>query len=193
MERLFGTLFALSLVGGTATASAEPSSHVLKRVVQGQRPQSSPKVAGLEKLFDTADKDEIAYRAFLDRADADRDARVDVGEFEHAVQERVLARVAFRFKRLDRDGDGKVTHAEVPQMDRARFARFDADGDGAFTVGELTGALRVQVTRSCVRLIARLDFDRDGALSAADLERGGDKRLAKLELAALLKSGKAEK
>lgn len=187
MERLVGTFFALSLLGGTATATAEPTPHLLKRVVGGEH-ATPPRVAKLENLFDdSADVNEAAYRSFLERADQNQDARVDGSEFERAVQARVQARIEFRFKRLDRDRDGKVTHLEVPRMDSARFARFDANQDGAFTMSELASALRVQVTRRCERLLARLDFDRDGVLTAADLEYGGDKRLASLELASLLK------
>jgi arylsulfatase A-like enzyme len=39
------------------------------------------------------------------------------------------------FRRLDRDGDGRVTPAELP--DPRRFARFDRNGDGVITAAEV--------------------------------------------------------
>ncbi|MCB1090747.1 MAG: EF-hand domain-containing protein, partial [Verrucomicrobiae bacterium] len=42
------------------------------------------------------------------------------------------------FHRADKDGDGKVTPAELPQ--RALFRRFDGNGDGVITLDETRAA-----------------------------------------------------
>jgi hypothetical protein len=178
VERVVGTLFALSLLGSAGGASAEP-----------RKGSADGRSKGAERApLRGAERDEAAYRTFLQVADVDKDERVSATELEHAVQVRVLARVELRFKRLDRDGDGKVTHAEVPRMDAARFARFDSNADGSFTRAELAGAMTVQTTRHCQRLLGRLDFDGDGALSVADLDSGSEQRVARLDLAALFRA-----
>jgi Ca2+-binding EF-hand superfamily protein len=172
-------LFALSLLSSAAGAAAEPK----KGSADGRS-----KGAAERATLRGAERDEAAYRAFLDVADADKDERVSATELEEAVRVRVLARVELRFKRLDRNGDGKVGRAEVPRMDGARFARFDSNADGSFTRAELAGAMTVQTTRHCQRLLGRLDFDGDGALSVADLDSGSEQRVARLDLATLFRA-----
>jgi Ca2+-binding EF-hand superfamily protein len=177
-------LFALSLLSSAAGAAAEPR----KGSADGRS-----KGAAERAPAGNAERDEAAYRVFLQVADADKDERVSATELEQAVQVRVLARVEVRFKRLDRDGNGKVTHAEVPRMDSARFARFDSNADGSFTRAELAGAMTVQTPQHCQRLLGRLDFDGDGALSVADLDVGGDQRVARLDLATLFRADASSK
>jgi hypothetical protein len=64
-------------------------------------------------------------------------------------------------------------------MDAARFARFDRNGDGGFTLSELALVMSHKATERCRVVLARLDADRDGALSAAD--RGQEFRVVRLE------------
>jgi acetyl esterase/lipase len=47
---------------------------------------------------------------------------------------------AERFRRLDRNNDGKVTRDEMPEDARANFDRADTDKDGALSLAELTAA-----------------------------------------------------
>jgi hypothetical protein len=111
------------------------------------------------------------YTRLLLAADADRDARVSASELENFVVGAVQRQVGVRFRRLDRNGDGKVAPKEVPTMAPERFRRFDANGDGSFTAPELAKVLLEQASARCGSVLARLDHDGDGTLSAADVER----------------------
>lgn len=163
MERVIGTLVALSVMGGGVRASAEP------------KPQTST---------------QSAYRAFLEAADVNRDAVVSPVELERLVQRHVSAQVELRFRRLDRNRDGRVTRLEVPKMAAARFARFDVNGDGGFTLAEPAAVMRQQASRSCRRLLSKLDADGDGALSLADLANATDERLTQLELKPVIEAAR---
>lgn len=105
----------------------------------------------------------------LRAADRDQDDRVSLAELKHFVEREVSRQVGERVRRLDRNGDGRVTASEVPTMDGARFARFDRNGDGAFTVRELSYVMRTQALARCGGILASLDVDRDGALTQNDV------------------------
>lgn len=179
LERVVGTLFALSIMGSAVCASAEPTA----RVKPSQLGSSTSNDINDAERVDRADR---AYRTFLAVADADADSQVTGAELKRLVEEHVVARVRARFARLDRNQDGKVTAQEVPSMDRARFARFDLNRDAAFTASELADVVRSQATRRCERILARLDSNSDGTLSLADLDH--DTQGAKVAFAAFLKS-----
>lgn len=164
MERVAGTLIALSLVCFGARASADP----LPARAKAQLPAKG-------------EDDDSALRALLTSADRDGDARVTLSELATLAKAEVLKQVAARFARLDRNHDGRVTHDEVPQMDQERFARFDRDRDGSFTLVELSDVLCAQATHRCQLLLARLDADQDGMLSELDLGPNPKTRVSKLE------------
>lgn len=105
----------------------------------------------------------------LKAADRDQDDRVSLAELKAFVEREVSRQVEKRVRKLDRNGDGRVTASEVPKMDAARFARFDRDGDGAFTASELSYVMRTQALARCEGILASLDIDRDGALTRNDV------------------------
>lgn len=190
VERIVGTLFALTLVGNPCEAWAEPRPLPQGRLVRDAQAQavgetraktesSSAVLTGLDEPLIGL---ELASPAFLALADADRDGRVSQAEFQGLVRRQVLLQVRARFERLDRNKDGWVTRPEVPSMDRARFTRFDRNGDEAFTVAELASVLGDQVVRRCDSLLIRYDADGDGALSAADAAQRTRQRVSKLEV-----------
>jgi hypothetical protein len=119
----------------------------------------------------SAKEEAATYNRLLLAADADRDAHVSGSELERFVSREVMRQVKSRFRRLDRNGDGKVALREVPTMAPERFRRFDANGDGTFTTAELADVLLEQATARCQVALARLDHDGDGTLSIADVER----------------------
>lgn len=140
-------MFALTVMATSVSASAEPHAPRVK-------PRASAAV----------------NRALLKAADSDRDDHVSVVELEALVQRHVQQQVQQRFSRLDRDRDGRVTKSEVPTMSAARFTRFDLDSDESFTVGELAQVMEVTAQRRCQTVVAQLDLDKDGALTARDLD-----------------------
>lgn len=77
--------------------------------------------------------------------------------------------------RLDRDGDKRVSLAEMQARQAERFARMDVDRDGQLTREERrAGRQAMRAERSGKRadrqaaVFARRDTDRDGALSQAE-------------------------
>lgn len=81
------------------------------------------------------------------------------------------------FRRVDRDGDGKVTRAELPQ--RLLFKRFDGNGDGTITLEETRAAFGAEDAEAAVRglkgpveaLFKGADKDGDGVLTAAEVSK----------------------
>ncbi|HEX9620105.1 MAG TPA: hypothetical protein VF989_08225 [Polyangiaceae bacterium] len=172
MPRFIATLFTLSICAFAARVSAEGVS---KRVARA----ADSKAKSQPKEGDAALDRDASFMLLLESADTNGDARVSGAEFEALVQHHVRLQIRERFLRLDRNGDGSVTRAEVSKMDAARFARFDRNGDGGFTLSELALVMSHKATERCRVVLARLDADRDGALSAAD--RGQEFRVVRLE------------
>jgi EF hand len=92
--------------------------------------------------------------------DADDDGVVTTRELE--------VRAFERWRSTDLDHDGKVTAREMTtklvEFRHERFAARDADGNGVLEQGELADVPEALVTK--------LDVDRSGALSQAELDNG---------------------
>lgn len=108
-----------------------------------------------------------------------------------------------RFGRLDTDGNGSVTLAEMNAKAADRFARLDADKDGFVTPAELQARHakrggdhagkghgrgrdgadhgRHHARRDPAERFAARDADKDGRLSLAEFQAGGEKRFARLD------------
>ena len=71
------------------------------------------------------------------------------------------------------------SHAKSATDSSERFSRFDSNRDGGFTVTELAKTLREQAFQRCRAIFARLDVDKDEALSAADADAARPTRVAK--------------
>lgn len=99
------------------------------------------------------------------------------------------------FRRLDKNGDGKVTLDELPEERRERFSklieRADKDGDKALTLEEFAAGARPRQDgpppgrpdqpprfggpgRPPAVLFLALDTDKDGKLSAAEINAAAD-------------------
>ena len=175
----------------------------------------------------TAEEIPAEKRAFFDRAlrsgDGDGDGALNAAEFARAFSagrdsdrerdsrsrrrpgsssgSRSTPYAAGFIKRLDKDGDGKVSSKELPETYRARlggkFEKFDKDRDGALNQQEVAAMLtasnssrrpsgtpsrdtdrprpssRDAAQPSQDALFAILDRDRDGKLSRRELEAAG--------------------
>ena len=155
-----------------------------------------------ERLLKTSDKDGdgvITTQEFSEGfARRGRASRSDRRDGEQNRQRRRAgqnrpdgARGAQYFKRLDKNGDGKITKDEMPERARARFdgmvKRLDKDGDGALSRQEFArmvardarpqspGSLSPNAARRSAgqagRFFALLDANGDGKLTKAELRK----------------------
>lgn len=106
------------------------------------------------------------------RADKDRDGRVTLEEIQ-AIAPQFSAE---RFKQMDKDGDGALTHGEAPGRPTQRpsaemmgavglFSRGDKDGDGRLSYAELT-AIAPNFSKE---RFDQFDADKDGVLTRKEI------------------------
>lgn len=80
----------------------------------------------------------------------------------------------FLFGRIDADGDGEISAAELAAARAQQFARIDADGDARVTLVELTAAQERLARFAALpgaapaERLQRQDADGDGALTEAE-------------------------
>ena len=107
--------------------------------------------AGLIERFDTNKSGSISAEEFItartshfDTVDADGDGELTRDELVARMERRKLERRADRMiRRMDLNGDGKVTKAETENRARKRFALMDRDDSGALEQGEVRKAARM--------------------------------------------------
>lgn len=79
----------------------------------------------------------------------------------------------FDFAAVDADKDGKVTEAELTASRAAEAGKIDANKDGKLSAEELTAArvaeMTTRATEMATRMVAELDTDGDGLLTAAEM------------------------
>ena len=97
------------------------------------------------------------------------------------------------FERLDADGDGRVTQAEIDEGRQGRLAEFDRDGDGSLSLEEFEGLWMAVMRERMVDRFQALDADGDGSVTSEEfirpfshmvsrLDRNGDGELTADEL-----------
>jgi hypothetical protein len=130
MKRFAGcALIAAALAVGVPQALAEGAGghgeRMLQRLDLNRDGAVTPDEAG-------------AVRAvrFL-RWDSDGDGVITEAEMVAAAQARVARRIAKKFARMDRNGDGRIERTEFDDIAAARFARLDTDGDGRVSREEI--------------------------------------------------------
>lgn len=91
------------------------------------------------------------------------------------------------FKKLDADGDGKVTRAEHAQGAQKMFAKADGNGDGIVTASEMDAAKTsygdkpARTELSSAEKIRVIDQNGDGQLTAAEHTAGSEAMFAKAD------------
>ncbi len=76
-------------------------------------------------------------RKRFEKFDANGDGRLDLSEYEKLWLEAMRTRMVRRFQAHDTDGDAKVTLEEFLRPTERMFWRLDRDGDGVITRAEI--------------------------------------------------------
>ncbi len=215
MARAMAAILCL-LFAGSATfrvAAQDPPRRAPQEGVFGRLDSNGDGVVTKEEV---GDDNRQRFEFLLRRGDKNKDGKLTQEEFTAALSEplaggqpagnrgpqvRDFDRSAF-FRRLDANGDGKVSKEEMPEHGRQFLQRFDTDGDGALSKAEFERVPPPAQARNQSRpteadataqlLFRALDTDGDGTISAeersaapkslAKLDRNGDGKLTRVEL-----------
>ncbi|HUQ28607.1 MAG TPA: EF-hand domain-containing protein [Usitatibacter sp.] len=138
------TLTALALASAAVIAIAAPEGGAGKRHHGGgmeRLKQADTDGNGMISRDEAKALPRIAQR--FDEIDANKDNQLSPDELRAFHAKMHAARGAERFKRLDTDGDGKVSLAEAkahaPRL-AEHFSKVDANGDGFITPEEMKAA-----------------------------------------------------
>lgn len=115
-------------------------------------------------------------------------ATLGVAGFAYADHHEGSDRKARMIEKLDTNGDGAISKAEVEAAKAAKFAEADANGDGSLTMAELEAfheaereSKREEMKR---RMFARADANSDGVISIDEFEmrgRGGENMFERVD------------
>jgi Ca2+-binding EF-hand superfamily protein len=90
------------------------------------------------------------------------------------------------FDTIDADTDGKITEAEIAAHRAAEFAAADANSDGLLSAEELAqqriARMTAQAADQSARMIERMDANGDGSLSAEEMDQTPrERRFARMD------------
>lgn len=78
-----------------------------------------------------------------------------------------------RLETMDGDKSGDVTFEEFKKAAGERFTLADTNKDGKVTVEEMAAAIeKMRAEMMAKRMIERVDIDKDGAITLAEIEKG---------------------
>jgi Ca2+-binding EF-hand superfamily protein len=80
---------------------------------------------------------ETARKASIAKYDADKDGKLSLEEFQGLFNEIMRHRMVRMFQKLDRDGDAKVTEAEIARKVDRMMSWLDRDNNGEIERGEM--------------------------------------------------------
>ncbi len=87
-----------------------------------------------------------------------------------------------RFERADADSSGDITYEEFAAAMQKRIGTADKDGDGRMTIAEIASEIeRMRAERMARRIVERFDADGDGMLTAAEIESRQKKMFALMD------------
>jgi Ca2+-binding EF-hand superfamily protein len=96
--------------------------------------------------------------------------------------ERRGERENFRFERADADSSGDITYEEFAAAMQKRIGTADKDGDGKMTIAEIASEIeRMRAERMARRIVERFDADGDGMLTAVEIESRQKKMFALMD------------
>jgi Ca2+-binding EF-hand superfamily protein len=91
------------------------------------------------------------------------------------------------FKKMDTDGDGKISRAEHAAGAKKMFAQCDVNRDGIVTAAEMDSAMAAEGEKpgkhdkTSAEKIQIIDQNGDGQLTASEHEAGSEKMFAKMD------------
>ena len=91
------------------------------------------------------------------------------------------------FKKMDANGDGKISRAEHAAGAKQMFAECDVDKDGIVTAAEMDAAMALKkekpgkYDKTSAEKIQTIDQNGDGKLTAAEHEAGTEKMFAMMD------------
>jgi Ca2+-binding EF-hand superfamily protein len=133
MKKTVAALTALALGAVATVALADPGERQGRMLERLKAADTN--ADGLISRAEAAALPRLAER--FDAIDANKDGQVSFDELRAA---RAKHGHGGHFKRVDTDGDGKVSRAEALAAAEAAFARADANGDGFVTPEEMKAA-----------------------------------------------------
>ena len=84
-----------------------------------------------------------------------------------------MGMMMFEFSDVDKNGDGKISQAEMEAHAKVRFDAADTDGNGKLSAAEMTVAAekmrQERRVRKMAKMIERMDADKDGELSFEEM------------------------
>ena len=103
----------------------------------GQRPAVFERIDADGDKKVTMDEAAAFFAGIRDANDADGNGAINLEEFEGIVLEHARPMIAKGFMRLDDDGDGELSDAEIAERVEHMMERADRNGDGAVEIKEL--------------------------------------------------------
>jgi len=133
---VLGALAAAAVIGGGAFA--------VQADYRGHHGKSGDRADWMFERFDanndgkiTTAEIEAARKASVAKYDADKDGQLSLEEFQGLFNEIMRHRMVRMFQKLDRDGDAKVTEAEIARRMDRMMAHLDRDQNGEIERGDL--------------------------------------------------------
>ncbi len=168
MKPFYLAITAGALSAMTAVAVAQTATPAAPEASK-EAPAKSAALAKLDANNDgVIDQNEFAADARLKEADTNNDGVLSQEEVSAMILKQMADRRAERMmQRLDIDGDGKVTLAEIEGQKAKRFALMDRNNDGKLEASELRRGGRDGGDRNWQR------HDRKGGDRAERGDRGG--------------------
>ena len=133
MKKTVAALTALALGAAATVALADPGERQAKMLERLKAADTN--ADGLISRSEAAALPRLAAR--FDEIDTNKDGQIS---FEELRAAHAKHGPAGHFKRMDTDGDGKVSRAEAMAAAEAAFARADTNGDGFITPEEAQAA-----------------------------------------------------
>lgn len=138
MKKTVATMIALALAATATATMAEPGDGPRRGAILERLKAADTNADGLISRAEAAALPRLAEH--FDEIDANRDGQVSFEELRafHAAHRGEHRKAAM--KRMDTDGDGKLSRAEALAAAAARFDAADANKDGFLTPEEMKAA-----------------------------------------------------